>query len=217
MPRLDRVGARAPRRDHARAPRARDARRPGARLRHARPLPGDVRQRRLPRRRPPTCAAPSTTFTRERYGQAPRLPRRASSRRPVPCRGAARECRCETPPLPHPPQRLRCSVWARVATRRGVAGRGGRSFVRVKRWGCVGAATAAWIAGCGSSNAPAPEVTRVTSSAIQAGATDTTHDVRRRHGAGQPGHHRVLLWRPARAEPRGDGPPLRRADSRHPR
>jgi V8-like Glu-specific endopeptidase len=45
----------------------------------------------------------------------------------------------------------------------------------MKRWGCAGAVAAAWIAGCGSSNDPAAEATGVTSSAIQGGATDTTH------------------------------------------
>jgi hypothetical protein len=46
----------------------------------------------------------------------------------------------------------------------------------MKRWGCAGAVAAAWIAGCGTSNPTvSPEVTGVTSSAIQGGQTDSAH------------------------------------------
>lgn len=49
-----------------------------------------------------------------------------------------------------------------------------RSRVPTKRWVCVGAVAAAWIAGCGSSSPPV-EPTGETSSAIQGGAVDATH------------------------------------------
>jgi hypothetical protein len=46
--------------------------------------------------------------------------------------------------------------------------------VRTKRWVCLGAVAAGWIAGCGT-RGPTAEPTGVASSSIQGGATDTTH------------------------------------------